>query len=122
MATTVTVDTFKVRFPEFISIENCRIELFLADAVLGVNEAFWGDKYDLGIAYLAAHFLTLSEKGATGGKGAVGAVSSRSVDGSSVSYAVPTPGTAQENFLSATVYGQRFLAMMKTLGVVANVI
>lgn len=116
MATTVTPATFKTRFPEFDSVADARIQLFIDDSVVILNESFWGAKYDLGIYYLTAHYLTLAEKSESGGtSGTSGAISSRSVDGTSVTYASITPDDSSEGYYLSTTYGQRYIALRKKL-------
>lgn len=117
---TITVSDFTTRFPEFVSEDSARIELFIADAELVVNETLWDVKYNLGLAYLTAHYLSLANftEGGGGGVGSgTGTIASKSVDGVSVSYAVPTISNTSGNddFYTQTSYGQRYLALRKTL-------
>lgn len=121
---TVTPGLFKIRFPEFDCSTSAQIQMFIDDAELILNEAYWGDKYDLGVYYLTAHFVTKSNASTAGGKvGTTGAISGRAVDGVSVSYgAGPTPTGQNDAYYSTTVYGQRYIALRETLGVPACVI
>ena len=114
--------SFKVRFPEFVSVVDARIQVFIDDAVIILNEVYWGLKYDLGICYLAAHYLSLANKTEAGSTTSNNAISGRAVDGVSVSFSTPTPENQGDAYYSATSYGQRYLAMRKTLGVPASVI
>lgn len=114
--------SFKIRFPEFDSESDTRIQMFIDDSVVILNPAYWGEKYDLGLYYLTAHILTLANKTAAGSNTLSGPVSGRSVDGSSVSYATFTPGDESDQYYMSTAYGQRYLALRKTLGVPACVI
>lgn len=118
---TVTVASFKVRFPEFSSESDTRIQLFLDDAVVVLNEAYWGVKYDLGLNYYTAHSLALANKatasGGSGSSGGGGAISSRSVDGTSVSYATMTPNSGTEAYYSQTSYGREYWMLLQTLPV-----
>lgn len=117
MATTVTPTTFKVRFPEFISENNDRVQVFIDDAVVQINEVFWSTKFDIGISYLAAHFLELANTSVVGGGASVGGmVSGQSVDGTSINFAVPTIKDTKESFYMSTTYGQRYWALLKSLG------
>lgn len=114
--------SFKVRFPEFASVDDARIQLFIDDAVIVLNESYWGEKYNLGLYYLTAHYLVLSEATEAGSSSSVGPVSGRAVDGTSISYAQMTPANEANALLASTIYGQRYLALRKTLGVPASVI
>lgn len=119
---TVSPASFIVRFPEFASVDSDRIQLFLDDASLMINTAYWGDKADLGQSYLAAHYLVLGSKTEAGSSAPTGAVASRSVDGVSISYANPTINDGSAAYYMSTAYGQRYLAIRKTLGIPAIVI
>ncbi|MCK5603145.1 DUF4054 domain-containing protein [Candidatus Pacearchaeota archaeon] len=120
----ITPSTFKVRFPEFDSVDDARIQLFLDDAELILNSAYWGDKLDLGTSYYTAHALA-SAPGAEGGSsaGTTGPVSARAVDGASVTYgsSAPVAGSQGEAYYLSTSYGQKYLALVKSLGVAAQI-
>lgn len=118
---TITATEFKTRFPEFSCEPDPRVELFIADSVSMLNSVYWANKYDLGLHYLTAHYLILATESKDESQGSVGMVSGKSVDGVSVSYAVPAVGLS-DAFYASTVYGQRYLTLRKSLGVAANVI
>ena len=82
--------SFKVRFPEYVSVDDSRIQVFIDDAVVILNTAYWGEKYDLGLYYLAAHYLALASSTEAGSFGPTAPVSSKAVDGTSISFANPT--------------------------------
>ena len=118
----ITATNFKIRFPEFAAEVDARIELFIADAAIVINEVYWDTKYDLGLYYLTAHYISLANKSAAGGSGGSGAIASRSVEGVSVSYSNATPDDQSDAYYGSTSYGQRYLTLRKTLGVAACVI
>ncbi len=118
----MTPEIFKLRFPEFLCEDDDRIQMFIDDSVIILNETFWGDKYELGLAYLSAHFLIAGTKTANGDKSVSGTVSGKSVDGVSISYAVQTPNNIQESFFSSTSYGQRYLVLKKSLSIGAAIV
>lgn len=96
--------------PDLASESDTRISLFIDFAKLSVNEAVWGAKYDLGVAVMAAHLLTISSAGgATGGL----AVTQEKVGDLSRSYAAPS-GDAIDS-LQGTAYGRWFLQLRKSL-------
>ena len=119
---TVTPTTIKARFSEFSTISDSKIQIFIDDAITVLNESYWGDKYDLGLYYLAAHYLTIGTASESGSSGGVGPVSGKAVDGTSITYAQMTPTNEGDALLASTIYGQRYLALRKTLGVPASVI
>jgi len=118
----ITPASFKIRFPEFDSQDDARVQSFIDDSVLILNEAFWGAKYDLGLNYLTAHYLVLSDKSSAGNAGSNGQVASRAVDGTSVSYNTAPLGSQADAYYASTSYGQRYLTLRKNLGVPAYVI
>ena len=115
MATTPT--TFKTRFPEFEEQDNTRIQLFLDDASTQISETKFGTSYDTAIAYLTAHYISLSEKTKNGSSGSVGAVASKSVEGVSVSYNQATANNQSESYYLSTSYGQRYLEIKSQIAV-----
>jgi len=114
--------TFKSRFSEFACLDEARIQIFIDDAIIILNETYWGEKYDMGICYLAAHYLALAEKTKNGSAASNNPISNRAVDGVSITYATPAPEDQTDAYYSSTSYGQRYLALRKTLGVPAYVI
>lgn len=112
--------SFKIRFPEFATEQDARIQIFIDDSAILLNSVFWGEKYDIGLSYLTAHYLTVANKSEAGSINSIGPMTGKSVDGVSVNFATTTTGNASDDFLSSTIYGQRYLAMRKTLGVAAT--
>ena len=119
---TVTVAQFKTRFPEFETAVGTTVQMFLDDAVVMLNETYWGVKYDLGLSYYTAHHLLLASKSSSGASGSVGPVAGRSVDGVSVSFSTSGLKTTSDQQYAATTYGQRYLTLVDSLGVPAFVI
>lgn len=121
----ITPDDFKLRFQEFACKKNAEVQIFLDDAIIMLNDALWGTKYDLGLSYLTAHYLALSDRSASSNPKAAatsGPVSAKSVDGVSLAYASHQAEDDWEAYYSQTSYGQRYLAMMKTLPIVAIIV
>jgi len=120
----VTPTNIKARFPEFDSEDDSRIQVFIDDAGVILNEYHWGDKYDLGVSYYVAHSLAIANRATTSSGSDVvsGRISSKSVDGVSVSYTddIGVGGGSVE--FQKTLYGQKFEYLMGTLGVTALVI
>lgn len=114
--------SFKLRFPEFDSVDDVRVQLFIDDSIVILNEPYWGEKYNLGLNYLTAHYLALGSKTEAGSTASSSIVSGKAVDGVSISYATPPIDDGTDAYYSSTQYGQRYLALRKTLGVPAHVI
>lgn len=92
--------------PELADEDSSRIYRFIEFAALSVNETIWGSKYDLGVAVMAAHLLTMAGRGGTGGP-----VTSEKVGDLSRSYGQ----MGDKDSLMATSYGQWFVQLRKTL-------
>lgn len=92
--------------PELADEDSSRIDLFLGFAALSVNESVWGTKYDLGVAVMAAHLLTMANRGGNGGP-----VTSEKVGDLARSYGQ----MGDKDSLMATSYGQWFVQLRKTL-------
>lgn len=119
MANTCTAEAFKARFTEFNSIDDNRIQIFIDDALLVLNETTWGKVYSMAVCYLAAHYLTLSEGSASGDDGSVAGIASQGVDGTSISFNSFSPSSASQSYYLSTQYGQRFYTLIKSLGTMA---
>ena len=122
MANTCTPTEFKLRFPEFDTVADARIQIFIDDSILMLNETIWGTLYSLGICYLTAHYLALSEASSNGGSDSVGNVASQSVDGVSISFNTFSPTNANQSYWLSTQYGQRFYSLMRSLGTMAQTV
>jgi hypothetical protein len=118
----ITPADFKVRFPEFISVADSRIQLFIVDAELELNVLKWCDRYDKGISYLTAHYLSIALKTATGLTGSVNPVASRSVGDVSISFANKSSESQTEAYYNSTVYGQEYWNMLQFVGLGAAVV
>ncbi len=119
MANTCNATAFKARFPEFDSIDASRIEIFIDESLLVLNEATWGTLYSLAVCYLTAHYLALGEASSGGDSGTTGPVASQAVDGTSISFNSFSPTSEFSSFYNSTQYGQRFYTLIKSLGVMA---
>lgn len=93
--------------PELKAEDDGRIDTFLGFAALSVNANVWGDKSDLGVAVMAAHLLTLSNRG-----GVSGAVTSEKVGDLARSY---SSTKASDETLMSTSYGSWFIQLRKSL-------
>lgn len=110
----VTPDSFKVRFPEFSSIDDGRVQLALDDASLIVDETRYATKYDLAIAYHAAHELKVATdiSSSPSASSNVGPVSSKSAGGVSVSRAVSSIDLSSgDAYYQTSTYGIKFLSI-----------
>ena len=101
----ITSVDFKIRFPEFTSTADSKINLLIDEAYLSIG-AKYGKFQDTAVLYFVAHNLVIE----TNGLNAMSAtVSSQSVDGVSVSYAMPTTINEINAYYGSTGYGQKYL-------------
>ena len=105
----VTPATFKARFPEFNSVDDARIQIFIDDSVSVTNSKC--PNYDLMVSYLTAHLITLADKTDAGDSSTTKPVASESVGDVSVGYG-GTAGKPGDSYYS-TAYGQRYLDLRK---------
>jgi len=101
----ITSTNFKIRFPEFTSTADAKINLLIDEAYLSIGSKY-GKFQDTAVLYFVAHNLVIE----TNGLNAMSAtVSSQSVDGVSVSYAMPTTINEINAYYGSTGYGQKYL-------------
>lgn len=108
---------FKVRFPEFDSISDARVQLFLDDAAaLMADEGKWLSFYDIAHAYFGAHLLYISEGSSTGDGGINVPIKKQQVDDVLFEGAVANIESTL-NELYTTVYGKHYLDYRKIVTV-----
>ena len=92
-------DIFNTIAPELASENSTRKKEAAKLAELQVTEARWRDKYDMAVAYLTAHILTIAKR-----KGRAGGVQSETVGSLNRSYG----GVTAMDSLDTTAYGIEF--------------
>lgn len=118
---TATLAEFRTMFPEFDSPvatdEQVQAKLDLAARMMDV--ARWGDLFDDGQLFYAAHLLSVSLTCAMAlGQGAgLFALKARTVDDVSVTFNVPQATNDFEAFYNSTCYGQQFQLLVRCVGV-----
>lgn len=115
----MTPAEFKVRFPEFASETDQRVQLFIDDADPLFDQERWGDLYPAGVANLVAHELALANAQTAQG----GSVASINTDDltTKVGDVQVTKDTMllnkqAENPYLRTFYGQKYLNYRKIVG------
>lgn len=101
----INTTDFKIRFPEFTTTSDALIQILIDEAYLTVTDKF-GKYQDTAVLYFTAHTLNNNLKGE--GKSAYGA-NSKSVDGVSISYAIPTAQNDMIAYFQSSGYGQKYL-------------
>jgi len=107
----VTPADIKIRFPEFVSIDDSRIQLFIDDAIVTVNAKC--PNSDLMVAYLTAHLLTLGTQTEAGDTTPIQTIASESVGDVSRSFGGTASSSSNDNFYTGTAYGMRYLDLRK---------
>jgi hypothetical protein len=119
--TVPTVDQFQTRFPIFADADTELVQMILDEAAGSVDKSWIERDYQPAIMYLAAHLLATdnSEEGDSvniGGANA-GAIASETFGAISVSYQNSASNVAGSSSLTdlygGTVYGRRFLALLR---------
>jgi hypothetical protein len=101
------LDKFRIIAPEFKDRSSTDIEAALGIAECWLGESVWGSKYEVGLAYMAAHLLSMSDR-----EGAGGPLTQESVGGVSASYGTTGPS---DELLTDTAYGRLFVSLRQTL-------
>lgn len=102
----MTPDSFKLRFPEFASEDDARVQAFIAEAMPHFDLERWGDFFESGIGYLVAHELSSAAKAAAGQNS--GFIASKKVGDVTIAYDNSTASMTAANPYLATPYGQRY--------------
>jgi hypothetical protein len=108
-----TVLEFRTRFPEFASVPDARVQMFLDDAaLLMTSEEKWLGYYTVAHEYHAAHLLYVGEFQANGDGNVLGPIKKQEVDDVVVEQAVNgTTPTATD--LHSTSYGKRYFSYQR---------
>jgi hypothetical protein len=99
----------KVLGPEFKERADSVIQTFLDIAALKMDPDVWGDKYNFGMAYLAAHLMAMSRR-----EGIGGSVVREQVGEISQSFSSPISDGRHDQYL-ATSYGAEFLSLRNSV-------
>jgi hypothetical protein len=114
-----TTTELKTRYPEFTSIDDARVTLFIEDANRSVDDSWVEGDYKIAIMCLAAHMMAieglLNPAGSTAAGATSGPITSEKLGDASVSYGERSGGrfgiTGADAVLAATSYGQRFISL-----------
>lgn len=121
----VSTDAFRAAFPVFrdrVRYPEELLAIWLPFCIKQLDAGRWGDLYDMGAYLLLAHHVVLeSQQKRTAAYGktpglAQGVVSSKSVDGVSVSYDNSTTSEEGAGQFNLTTYGQRYAQLRRMLG------
>jgi len=116
------IASFRAAFPAFTADEypdsQVLIRLTLADQIF--SETLWGEIRNHAMGLYTAHYLMAYGSKAVGGSGTGGSingvVSSKSVDGASVSFDTGNALWANAGFWNTTPYGRELYQLMQVFG------
>lgn len=122
-ASALTVAQFREMFPVLTEAlfpdSAVQIRLTMADKFFSVTRWGEGDIRDYAMGLFSAHYLTANgsqtECGGSSGS-AMGVVSSKSVDGASVSFDTSSTTWSDAGFWNATPYGRELFFLMRIYG------
>lgn len=104
---------FKIRFPEYVTQDDARVQLFLDDAALRMESADkWLDFYDVAQLYLAAHLLYSAEQTLSGDGSVPAPVSHQEVDDVVIKQAIADVEISIDE-LYTSAYGKRYIYYRK---------
>ena len=113
----LTAADFKIRYPEFDTIDDARIEMFIADAQCDFDCSKLPNN-DCGanictriICALTAHVVFIDIQTSNNEGGGAGTVQSKSVGQVSVTYSIKTSSTFEE-YYKQTKYGLEYLTLL----------
>jgi len=105
-----SVAEFQTRFPEFSTVADSRIQLFLDDAALNMADPVkWLDWYDTAHSYYAAHLLVVADNTEGGDAGAIAPVKHQEVDDVVIKSAIGELSPTADDLYS-TSYGKRYVS------------
>ncbi len=115
----MTPTEFKTRFPEFTTVADARVQVFLDEAEPMFDVERWESFYTQGLGNLVAHELALatpSLKIATM-SGAADGKTSKKVGAVAVTYAAELITAAAKNPYMRTSYGQKYSELRRLVGI-----
>jgi hypothetical protein len=107
-----SVTDFQTRFPEFSTVTDARIQLFLDDAALNMadeSSGKWLTFYDVAHQYYAAHFLIVADVTEGGDFGTLAPVKHQEVDDVVIKNAISDIHPTMDDLYS-TSYGKRYVS------------
>lgn len=109
----LTLEKFRLRFPEFASVSDSRIEFYIEDTLPQFSSCFWGRLLDKGQAYYIAHFLIVESRQENEDSDPAYPASNKKAGEVSEGYTAPdmTDWAVSEIFYESTSYGQYYMTL-----------
>lgn len=112
----VTPSDFKNKYLEFVNVADSRVQLFIDEATLEVDECRAGDFYSLLLKSLTAHKLALNINTSNGSSGSTGLIGGMSEGDTSVNFGTLAPTSDSQFYYQQTSYGIEYLSFLTMLG------
>lgn len=112
----ITPATIKARFPEFATIPDDTIQMYIDDSVPDFNVPLWGNMLDQGQSYFVASMLFTNVVN-TLNMASTAPIQNKSAGNASVGYAQTAVDYNDTDMLHySNKYGQRYLQLRRLLG------
>ena len=109
--------TFRVLFPEFSTVPDATVQVYLSENGGGFSTTAWGRCYAKAVLYYTAHELSLSlnrQASSTGGVvSQTGVLLSGHEEGIAFAFAPMSASGATAQWLAQTPYGQAYAALQR---------
>lgn len=116
-----TAADFKIRYPEFVDVDDSRIEFFLDEAALEVSEPRWAAWFTKGVSALAAHLLkislTINDDDGDGSIDELAPVVSRAVGDVAITRGPYLSTNAGADYWNLTSYGREYIRLKRIVGI-----
>lgn len=99
----------KIVAPEFATMADEDINIFIDEAKIELSEKVWGKRYNRGVALIAAHLIAMSKINSNGGGGSA-PIKRTKVGSLEREYAV---STENNDALKLTKFGNEFLRLRR---------
>lgn len=112
----VSVDNFKLRYPEFKGKDNTLVQMILDEASLSIDKRIYHKKYEAALFALTAHLIYLNSiangEVAGGSISGMQQVTSEKAGELQLSYSARTStGNAIDDDYMSTIYGQTYIRL-----------
>lgn len=113
----VTASSIKTKFPEFASVPDATITVWIAEAERNHNAECWDGKSDDGLSYMVAHFLAAfpSTDTSSQGLGAGPLTGDRQGQEAASWSPLTVPKIFAKDDFGTTKYGRRYLSLRDSL-------
>jgi len=108
----ITLQDYRLRFTEHASVSDFDVSEAILDANSDVDDEFLGAKVDRARLFYAAHLVECDYVSRSGDPRDQGPVSSKSIGGFSVSFAVSPETSISRDDFNSTKYGQRYVYLV----------